>query len=397
METVYLLGPCRTAIGSFGGSLTAIPAVKLGEIVIREALKRTGIAPGLIDEVIMGNVLQAGLGQNPARQAALGAGIPVETPEMTLNKVCGSGLKAVNLAIQSIKAGEAECIVAGGMENMSQAPHLLKGYRWGSKMGHAELTDEMLYDGLWDIFNGYHMGMTAENIAERYRVSREEQDEFAYRSQMKAARAQAAGRFDAEIVSVMVPQKKGEPVAFAVDEFVKPNTTLEKLAGLKPAFKKDGTVTAGNASGINDAAAAVVVASKDFVVKHHLKPMAKIIVSGSKGVPPEIMGIGPIPSVRDALAKAGLLIDAIGLVEANEAFASQAKTVIKELGIKDERVNVNGGAIALGHPIGASGARILVTLLHEMKKREERYGLATLCIGGGMGEALLVERDELSG
>jgi acetyl-CoA C-acetyltransferase len=397
METVYLLGACRTAIGSFGGSLTTIPAVKLGEIVIREALRRAGIAPGQIDEVIMGNVLQAGLGQNPARQAALGAEIPVEAPALTVNKVCGSGLKAVNLAAQALKVGDAECIVAGGMENMSQAPHLISGYRWGSKMGNTELTDEMIYDGLWDIFHGYHMGMTAENVAAKYGVTRAEQDEFAYQSQMKAARARADGRFVAEIVPAPVPQKKGEALVFASDEFIKPDTTLEKLARLKPAFKKDGTVTAGNASGINDAAAAVVVAGKDFVTKHSLKPMAKIVAYGSKGVPPEIMGIGPIPSVRDALDKAGLQVGAMGLIEANEAFAAQAKTVAKTLGFKDEKVNVNGGAIALGHPIGASGARILVTLLHEMQKREERYGLATLCIGGGMGEALIVERDELCG
>jgi acetyl-CoA C-acetyltransferase len=395
METVYLLGACRTAIGSFGGSLTTISAVKLGEIVIQEALRRTQVAPVQIDEVIMGNVLQAGQGQNPARQAALGAGIPLETPALTINKVCGSGLKAVNLAAQALKAGDAACIVAGGMENMSQAPHLIKGYRWGAKMGNGELTDEMIYDGLWDIFNNYHMGVTAENIAAKYGISREEQDELAYHSQMKAARARAGGRFSAEIVPTPVPQKKGETLVFADDEFIKPDTTLEKLARLKPAFKKDGTVTAGNASGINDAAAAVVVASQDFVMKHNLKPMAKIVAYGSKGVPPEIMGIGPIPSVRAALERSGLQIGDLGLVEANEAFAAQATIVAKTLGFKDEKVNVNGGAIALGHPIGASGARILVTLLHEMQKREERYGLATLCIGGGMGEALIVERDEL--
>jgi acetyl-CoA C-acetyltransferase len=362
MTRIYILGACRTAIGSFGGSLTAISAVKLGEIVIREALKRAKVLPEQVDEVLMGNVLQAGLGQNPARQAELRAGISIETPAITINKVCGSGLKAVNLAAQSIKAGDADCIMAGGMENMSQAPHLLQGYRWGTKMGNSELTDEMLYDGLWDIFNGYPMGMTAENVASKYGVTREEQDEFAYRSQMKAAKAQAAGKFDAEIVPVMVPQKNGEPLTFVHDEFVKPDTTLEKLARLKPAFKKDGTVTAGNASGLNDAAAALVITSEAFIQKHGLKPMARIVAYGSKGVPPEIMGIGPIPSVRAALERAGLQISDMGLIEANEAFAAQAKIVAKTLGFNDGKVNVNGGAIALGHPIGASGARILVTL-----------------------------------
>jgi acetyl-CoA C-acetyltransferase len=397
MKSIYILGACRTAIGSFGGSLATVSAVKLGEIVIKEALRRAKVSPDWVDEVLMGNVLQAGLGQNPARQAAMRGGIPLETPAMTINKVCGSGLKAVNLAAQSIKAGDTECIMAGGMENMSQAPHLLRGYRWGTKMGNGELTDEMIYDGLWDIFNGYLMGVTAENVAAKYGVTREEQDEFAYCSQMKAARAQTTGRFDAEIVPVMVPQKKGEPLTFKCDEFVKPNTTLERLAKLKPAFKKDGTVTAGNASGLNDAAAALIITSDDFVKKHGLKPMARIVAYGSKGVPPEIMGIGPIPSTREALERAGMQINEMGLIEANEAFAAQAKTVAKVLGFQDEKVNVNGGAIALGHPIGASGARILVTLLYEMKKRDERYGLATLCIGGGMGEALIVERDELCG
>jgi acetyl-CoA C-acetyltransferase len=397
METAYIVGACRTAIGSFGGSLKTIPAVELGEIVIKEVLKRAGVSSEQIDEVVMGNVLQAGIGQNPARQAAIKAGIPIEVPAMTINKVCGSGLKAVNLTAQSVKAGDAACLIAGGMENMSQAPYLLKGYRWGSKMGNGELMDEMIQDGLWDIFNGYHMGVTAENIAEKYGISREKQDECAYCSHLKAARARVEGRFDEEIVPVTVPQKKGEALVFDSDEFVKPDTTLEKLARLKPAFKKDGTVTAGNASGLNDAAVALIVASGSFIKQYNLKPMAKIVAYGSKGVPPEIMGIGPVPSVKEALNRAGLQISDMGLIEANEAFAAQAIAVKKELGLVDEKVNVNGGAIALGHPIGASGARILVTLLYEMKKRNERYGLATLCIGGGMGEAVIVERDELCG
>lgn len=395
MREAYILGPCRTAIGSFGGNLKNIPAVKLGEIVIRESLKRAGVTPEMVDEVLMGNVLQSGLGQNTARQAELNAGIPAEVPAMTINKVCGSGLKAVNLAALEIMAGDAECIVAGGMENMSQAPYILKNYRWGGRMGNGELVDEMIHDGLWDIFNGYHMGITAENVAEKYNITRQDQDEFAALSQLKASKAREEGRFKDEIVPVPVPQGKGDPVIFDSDEFIRPDTTVEKLGKLKPAFKKDGTVTAGNASGINDSAAAVVVASGEFIKKHGLKPFAKIAAYGSRGVDPSIMGVGPVPSVKMALSKANLTIEDLDLVEANEAFAAQAIAVARELDFNMDKVNVNGGAIALGHPIGASGTRILVTLLHEIKRRGGRYGLATLCIGGGMGEALIIERDNL--
>lgn len=392
MSEVYILGACRTAIGSFGGSLKNVPAVKLGELVIGESLRRAGISPEQVDEVIMGNVLQAGLGQNPARQAAVGAGIPVEVPAMTINKVCGSGLKAVNLAAQAIKTGDAECIIAGGMENMSQVPYLLKTNRWGAKMGNGEIIDAMIHDGLWDIFNGYHMGITAENLAEKYEISKAEQDEFAYASQAKAGRVVQSGIFKDEIVPVLVPQGKGEPLSFDTDEYVRRDASLDKIAKLKPAFKKDGTVSAGNASGINDGAAAVIIVSGNFIRKHGLKPTAKILSYGSKGVSPEIMGIGPVPSVKDALSKAGITIEEIGRVEANEAFAVQSIAVAKELGFMADKVNVNGGAIALGHPIGASGTRILVTLLHELTRSGEKYGLATLCIGGGMGEAIIVER-----
>lgn len=395
MKEAYILGACRTAVGSFGGSLKDIPAVKLGEIVIRETLKRAGITPDMVDEVVMGNVLQAGLGQNPARQAAIAAGIPVEKPAMTINKVCGSGLKAVNLAAQFIMLGDDDCVVAGGMESMSQAPYIMRNYRWGGRMGNGEIVDEMIFDGLTDIFNGYHMGITAENVAEQYGITREAQDELAYNSQIKAAKAREEGRFNDEIVPVVIPQKKGDPIVFDKDEFIRPDTTVEKLAKLKPAFKKDGTVTAGNASGINDSAAAVVVASREFVEKHGLKPMAKLVAYGSKGVDPSVMGLGPIPSVKMALERSGLKIEDIDLVEANEAFAAQALGVAKGLNFNMEKVNVNGGAIAIGHPIGASGTRILVTLIHEMTKRDERYGLATLCIGGGMGEASIIERDSL--
>lgn len=395
MNEVYVVSSCRTAIGSFGGSLKNVPAVKLGEIVIKEAMKRAGITPDMVDEVYMGNVLQAGLGQNPARQAEINAGIPVDRPAMTINKVCGSGLRAVDLAAQIIKIGDADCIVAGGMESMSQAPFVLRDFRWGGRMGNKEVVDEMVFDGLTDIFNNYHMGITAENIAEKYNITRQEQDEFSYNSHMKAAKARESGRFKDEIVPVSIPQRKGDPVIFDSDEFIKPDTTVEKLSKLKPAFKKDGTVTAGNASGINDCAAALVIASKDFVLKHKLKPVAKIVSYGSKGVDPAFMGLGPIPSTKMALEKAGMKAEQLDLIEANEAFASQAIEVVKELKLDINKVNVNGGAVALGHPIGASGARILVTLLHEMEKRDAEYGLATLCIGGGMGEAVIVQRDGL--
>ena len=395
MKSAYIISACRTAIGSFGGVFKEISAVRLGQIVIKEVLKRAGVSANHVDEVIMGNVLQAGLGQNPARQAAIGAGIPFEVPAMTINKVCGSGLVAVNLAAQIIQLGNADCIIAGGMENMSQAPYLLKDYRWGNKMGNTEVVDEMVFDGLWDIFNKYHMGITAENIAERYRITREEQDDFAYNSQMKALKAIKEGKFEGEIVSVEVHQKKGDTIEVRKDEYPRSDTTKEKLASLKPAFKKDGTVTAGNASGINDNAAAVLVVSEDFIKKHNIKPMAKIISHGSRGVDPSIMGIGPVPSVKEALKKANLNTNDIGLFEVNEAFAVQSIAVANELNLNMTIVNVNGGAIALGHPIGASGARILVTLLYEMIRRDEKYGLATLCIGGGMGEALIVERDSI--
>lgn len=395
MREVYILGPCRTAIGSFGGSLKDVSAVKLGEIVIKEALGRAKIDAQYVDEVIMGNVLQCGQGQNPARQSAIRAGIPIEVPAITINKVCGSGLKAISLAAQAIKLNDAECIVAGGMENMSQTPYILKNYRWGGRMGNGEIIDEMILGGLWDIFNDYHMGITAENVAEKYGITREEQDEFAYNSHQKALKAREEGRFKDEIVPVIIPQRKGELVIFNTDEHIRPDTSLEKLAKLKPAFKDNGTVTAGNASGINDSAAAVIVVSKDFLLKHRLKAYAKIVSYASRGVDPSVMGLGPIPSVKDALFRAGLKIEDIGLIEVNEAFAAQTIAVAKELKLNMDIVNVNGGAIALGHPIGASGARILVTLIHELYKRKEKFGLATLCIGGGMGEVLIVERDNL--
>ena len=393
MKEVYLVNMCRTAVGSFGGSLKGIPAVKLGALVIEEALKRAGVDKKDVDEVLFGSVLQAGLGQNPARQAAIYAGLPIETPATSLNKVCGSGLHAVSLAYRSIKAGEADCIVAGGMENMSLAPYVSNSNRWGARMGNYTMVDAMINDGLWDAFNNYHMGTTAENVAEKYGITREMQDELALRSQTRAAEAVAAGKFKDEIVPVVIPQKKGDPIVFDTDEYVKAGTTMDKLAKLKPAFKRDGgTVTAGNASGINDGAAAIVVCSGEFVEKHGLKPMAKVVSTGSVGVDPSIMGMGPVPSVRQALKKAGLEASDIDLYELNEAFAAQAAAVSAELGLTPDNVNVNGGAIAIGHPIGASGARILVTLCHELAKREAKYGVASLCIGGGMGEAVLVER-----
>ncbi len=389
---VYIVAAKRTAIGSFGGALSSVPAPKLGGAAVKAALEQAGIALELVDEVVLGNVLQAGLGQNTARQAAMDAGLPQEVPAMTLNKVCGSGLNAVVLAAQKIKAGDADCIVAGGMENMSAAPYLLNGLRWGARMGNAAAVDYMVADGLWDVFNDYHMGITAENVAKQYGISREEQDAFAAESQGKAARALASGRFADEIVPVQVPGKKGAVTVVDTDEYPRPDTTAEKLAKLRPAFDRDGTVTAGNASGINDGAAAVIVASEAFVQKHGLKPLGRIVSYGSKGVDPSVMGIGPVPSVRQALERGGVQQKDIGLIEANEAFASQSIAVARELGFNMNKVNVNGGAIALGHPIGASGCRILVTLLHEMRRRGEKLGLATLCIGGGMGEALIVER-----
>ena len=393
MKEVYLVSMARTAVGSFGGALKSTPAVELGSIVIKEALKRGNVDAADVNEVFFGNVLQAGLGQNPARQASLKAGLPIETPCTTLNKVCGSGLHSVSLAYRTILAGETECVVAGGMESMSMAPYAINSARWGARMNNTTMTDVMVNDGLWDAFNNYHMGITAENVAEKYGITREMQDELAARSQQRAVAARDSGRFDDEIVDVVIPQRKGDPIVFNKDEHPRAGTTVETLAKLKPAFKRDGgTVTAGNASGINDGAAAIVVASGEFVKAHGLKPMAKIVATGSVGVDPAYMGTGPIPSVRQALKKAGLELKDIDLFELNEAFAAQAAAVNKELGLTPENVNVNGGAIALGHPIGASGARILVTLCYEMQKRGSKYGVAALCIGGGMGEALVVER-----
>ncbi|MDI3547518.1 MAG: acetyl-CoA C-acetyltransferase [Halanaerobiales bacterium] len=392
MREVVIASAVRTAIGSFGGTLKDIEVTELGAIVIKEALKRAGVKPEEPDEVIMGNILQGGLGQNPARQSAVKAGIPYEIPAMTVNKVCGSGLKSVNLAAQSIMLGDAEIIVAGGMESMSRAGYLVEGARWGNRMGHSRMVDLMIRDGLWDVFNDYHMGVTAENIAEKWNISREEQDKFATESQQKAEKAIKERRFKDEIVPVKVPQRKGDPIIFEVDEYPRFGTTVDKLAKLRPAFKKDGTVTAGNASGINDGAAALVLMSAEKARELGVTPLARIKAYASAGVDPAIMGIGPVPATRKALKKADLKVEDLDLVEANEAFAVQSIAVLKELGLNPEKVNVNGGAIALGHPIGASGARILVTLLHEMKKRDVKYGLATLCIGGGQGVATIVER-----
>lgn len=388
---VVLVGACRTPVGTFGGSLQNEPVVQLGRIVMEETLKRTGISGEMLDEVIFGCVLQAAQGQNVCRQAAIRAGIPNEVPAFTINKVCGSGLRAVSLAAQIIRAGDADIILAGGMENMSAAPFALEKARYGYRMNHGTLVDCMIKDGLWDAFNDYHMGITAENVAAQWNISREEQDQFGFRSQQRAAEAIASGRFKDEIVPIVIKGKKGD-IVFDTDEHPR-STTLDKMAELKPAFKKDGTVTAGNASGINDGAAAVVVMAKEKADELGIKPMARIVSYASGGVDPSIMGVGPVPATKKALAKAGLTVDDLDLIEANEAFAAQSIAVGRELGWADkmDKVSVNGGAIAIGHPIGASGARILVTLLYEMKKRNARYGLATLCIGGGMGTALIVE------
>jgi acetyl-CoA C-acetyltransferase len=391
-KEVVIVSAVRTPIGSFAGTLAGFSAVDLGALVIREAVLRAGIESTQVDEVIMGNVLQAGLGQNPARQAAIKAGLPIGVPSMTINKVCGSGLKAVNLAAQAILAGDAEILVVGGMESMSNAPYLLDKARTGYRMGHGKLIDTMVGDGLTCAFNEYHMGITAENVAEQYGISRQMQDTLAAMSQEKAVKAIEEGRFVEEIVPVMIPQKKGDPVAFAIDEYPKKGTTAEKLGGLKPAFKKEGTVTAGNASGINDGAAALVIMSTEKAAALGLKPLAKIKAYASGGVDPSIMGMGPVPATQKALKRAGISMHEIDLVEANEAFAAQFLAVGKELAFDPERVNVNGGAIALGHPIGASGARILVTLVHAMKQRDAKLGLATLCIGGGQGVATIIER-----
>lgn len=388
---VVIVSAVRTAIGSFLGSLQNVSARELGATVIKEAILRAGIPHNSVDQVIMGNVLQAGSGQNPARQASLAAGIPQETPAITINMVCGSGLRAVHLATQAILSGEAEIIVAGGMENMSQAPYLLKGGRNGFKMGDQKILDSMIQDGLWCAENDYHMGVTAENLTEKYEINRIEQDEFAAWSQQKAQAAIESNRFSDEIVPVEVPGRKGQVTIFSQDEFPRFGTTSESLGKLRPSFNKNGTVTAGNASGINDGAAALVVMSREKADELQLKPLVVIKANAVAGVDPSIMGIGPVPAVKKALQTASLSLEEIDLIEANEAFAAQAIAVDRELHFNKEKLNVNGGAIALGHPIGASGARILVSLIHEMKKRENRFGLATLCVGGGQGVATIIE------
>ncbi len=392
MQDVVIVAAARTAIGKFAGSLAGIPASDLGATVIRHLLATTGVAPEQVDEVILGQVLTAGVGQNPARQAAIKAGLPVQVPAMTINKVCGSGLKSLHLAAQAIRCGDAEVIIAGGQENMSRSPHVLNGSRDGQRMGNWEMVDTMVNDGLWDAFNDYHMGCTAENIVEKWGITREEQDEFAAASQQKAEAAQKSGRFDDEIVPVEIPQRKGDPLIFKTDEFPRHGTTADQLAKLRPAFNKTGSVTAGNASGINDGAAAVLLMSAAKAEALGLKPLARIAAYASAGVDPAIMGTGPIPSSQRALDKAGWKVEELDLIEANEAFAAQAISVNREMGWDTAKVNVNGGAIAIGHPIGASGARILVTLVHEMIKRDARKGIATLCIGGGQGVALAIER-----
>ena len=392
MEDAVIVSAARTAIGKFGGSLADVPAPKLGSIVIAEALKRAKVDPAQVSEVIMGQVLCAGAGQNPARQALLGAGIPKEVPAMTNNTVCGSGLKSVILAAQAIKAGDSTIVVAGGQENMSASGHLLRGSRNGMRMGDWKAIDTMIVDGLWDVYNNYHMGITAENVAAQEGITREMQDALAWGSQSKAAAAQDAGKFKDEIVPVEIPQRKGDPIVFDTDEFINRKTDQAKLGALKPAFKKDGgTVTAGNASGINDGAAAVLVMSASKAKELGLKPLARIAGYGVAGLDPAVMGLGPVYAVKKALAHAGWGVGDVDLYELNEAFAAQAAAVNKLLGLDTSKVNVNGGAIALGHPIGASGCRILVTLLHEMKRSGAKKGLAGLCIGGGMGVALAVE------
>ena len=389
---VVIVSAVRTAIGSFQGALKDVPATKLGAIVIEKALEQAGVSKDAVDEVIMGNVLQAGLGQNPARQASIQAGLPQSVSALTINKVCGSGLKSIHLATQAIIAGDAEIIVAGGMENMSQSPYLLKNARDGFRMGDQKVVDSMISDGLWCAFNDYHMGVTAENLCEQYEITRDEQDKFSARSQARAAKAIEEGKFADEIVPVEIPQRKGDPIVFSQDEYPKKGSTEEKLAGLRPAFKKDGSVTAGNSSGINDGAAAVVVMSKAKADELGLKPLATIVANASAGVDPSIMGIGPVEAVKKVLKKSQISLTDIDLIEANEAFAAQSIAVDRELSFNHDILNVNGGAIALGHPIGASGARIFVTLLHEMVKRDAKTGLATLCIGGGQGVATIVKR-----
>ncbi|MHC8350778.1 acetyl-CoA C-acetyltransferase [Pseudomonas sp. RT4P38] len=392
MNEVVIVAATRTAIGSFQGALSAIPATELGAAVIRRLLEETGLDGSQIDEVILGQVLTAGSGQNPARQTAIKAGLPHTTPALTLNKVCGSGLKAVQLAVQAIRCGDAELVIAGGQENMSLAPYVLPKARTGLRLGHAQLQDSVIQDGLWDAFNDYHMGITAENLAQKYDLSREAQDAFAAASQQKAAAAIEAGYFKREITPILIPQRKGEPLAFDTDEQPRPNSTLQALSNLKPAFQKDGSVTAGNSSTLNDGAAVLLLASAAKAKALGLPVLARITAYASAGVDPSIMGIGPVPATRLVLAKAGWTLDDLDLIEANEAFAAQSLAVGKELGWDTSKVNVNGGAIALGHPIGASGARILVSLLHELIRRDGKKGLATLCIGGGQGVSLVIER-----
>jgi len=392
MNNVVIVSATRTGVGKFGGSLKDFSPVQLGSVVLKDALKRANIEQSEVEEVVMGNVLSAGHGQNVARQAAIGAGIPKEVPSFCVNKVCGSGLKSVVLGAQSIMLGDADVVLAGGMESMSMAPYALKKNRWGAKMGNDEVVDLMIYDGLWDVFGNYHMGITAENVAEKYGVTRQDQDEFSANSQNKAEAAIKAGKFKEEIVPIAIPQPKGEPVLFDTDEFPRFGTTKETLAKLKPAFKKDGTVTAGNASGINDGAACVLLMSEEKAKEKGLTPLATIKSYGFCGVPPETMGMGPVCATRKAIERADIATGKLDVIELNEAFASQSIAVSGELGLNPDKVNVNGGAIALGHPIGASGTRILVTLLNELTRRKGTYGLATLCIGGGQGIAMVVKR-----
>lgn len=392
MEDIVIVSAARTAVGKFGGTLAKTPAAELGAVVIREALVRAKIDPAQVDEVIMGQVLAAGVGQNPARQALIKAGIPLEVPAMTINAVCGSGLKAVMLAAQAVAYGDSDIVVAGGQENMSASPHVLMGSRDGQRMGDWKMIDSMIVDGLWDVYNQYHMGITAENVARQYGITREMQDTLALASQQKAAAAQDAGKFKDEIVTVSLAQRKGDPILFSADEFLNRKTNAEALAGLRPAFDKAGTVTAGNASGINDGAAAVVVMTAKKAAALGLTPLARIAAFGMSGLDPALMGMGPVSASRKALKRAGWNVDDVDLFELNEAFCAQACAVNKELGVDPAKVNVNGGATAIGHPIGASGCRILVTLLHEMQRRDAKKGLASLCIGGGMGAALLIER-----
>ena len=391
MEEIVIVGAARSAIGKFGGSLAGVPAARLGAHIIRKALERAGVSPDQVSEVIMGQVLTAAVGQNPARQAAIWAGLPDMVPAMTINKVCGSGLKAAMLGAQAIANGDADIVVAGGQENMSASPHVLNGSRDGFRMGDAKMVDSMIVDGLWDVYNQYHMGVTAENVAREYAVTRDEQDEFAVKSQNKTEAAQKAGRFADEIIPVEIASRKG-PVIFKDDEYLRHGATLEAMKALKPAFDKNGTVTAGNASGINDGAAAVVLCNSKKLKELGLKPIARIKAFASAGVDPKYMGMGPVPASKRCLSRAGWEPKDLDLMEINEAFAAQAIAVNRQMGWDTAKVNVNGGAIALGHPIGASGCRVLVTLLHEMQKRGARKGLASLCIGGGMGVALAVER-----